>query len=180
MRERKQKPIFFIDIAVPRDIDPSVNDVENVYLYDLDDLQEVVNANIQGREKEAQKAEDIVQAEVTKFVDWYRSLNVTPTITALRNKFEEIRRKELGKTLSLHPNLTDKEKESLQALTSAIINKILHGPLTLLKRSHEEAMTDLYLDALCTLFRLQEKSSEALLEKIEEETEKGRSDLEDA
>ena len=180
MRERKQKPIFFIDIAVPRDIDPSVNDVENVYLYDLDDLQEVVNANIQGREKEAQKAEDIVQAEVTQFVDWYRSLNVTPTITALRNKFEEIRRKELGKTLSLHPNLTDKEKESLQALTSAIINKILHGPLTLLKRSHEEAMTDLYLDALCTLFRLQEKSSEAWLEKIEEETEKGRSDLEDA
>jgi glutamyl-tRNA reductase len=179
MRERKQKPIFFIDIAVPRDIDPSVNDVENVYLYDLDDLQEVVNANIQGREKEAQKAEAIVQAEVTKFVNWFRSLDVTPTITALKNKFEEIRRKELEKTLSLHPNLTDKEKESLEALTSAIINKILHGPLTLLKRTDEETVTDLYLDALCTLFRLQEKSLETPIEKAKEEKEKEEPNLED-
>jgi glutamyl-tRNA reductase len=179
MRERKQKPIFFIDIAVPRDIDPSVNDVENVYLYDLDDLQEVVNANIQGREKEAQKAEAIVQAEVTKFVNWFRSLDVTPTITALKNKFEEIRRKELEKTLSLHPNLNDREKESLEALTSAIINKILHGPLTLLKRTDEETVTDLYLDALCTLFRLQEKSSETPIEKAKEEKEKEEPNLED-
>jgi glutamyl-tRNA reductase len=180
MRERKQKPIFLIDIAVPRDIDPSVNDIENVYLYDLDDLQEVVNTNIQGREKEAQKAEAIVQAEVTKFVNWYRSLDVTPTITALRNKFEEIRRKELEKTLSLHPNLSDKEKESLEALTSAIINKILHGPLTLLKRTDEETVTDLYLDALRSLFRLQEKSPETVLEKIEEEKEKEDPNFEDA
>jgi glutamyl-tRNA reductase len=172
IRERKQKPIFFIDIAVPRDIEPTVNDIENVYLYDLDDLQEVVNANIQGREKEAQKAEAIVQDEVIKFVNWYQSLEVTPTITALREKFEEIRRKELEKTLTLHPNLSEKERRSLEALTAAIINKILHGPLTLLKRTDEEAMTDLYLDALRTLFGLPEKSSETFLEEFEEEKEK--------
>ncbi len=172
IRERKQKPIFFIDIAVPRDIEPTVNDIENVYLYDLDDLQEVVNANIQDREKEAQKAEAIVQGEVIKFVNWYQSLEVTPTITALREKFEEIRRKELEKTLTLHPNLSEKERRSLEALTAAIINKILHGPLTLLKQTDEEAMTDLYLDALRTLFGLPEKSSETFLEKFEEEKEK--------
>jgi glutamyl-tRNA reductase len=158
IRDRKQKPIFFIDIAVPRDIEPTVNDIENVYLYDLDDLQEVVNANIQDREKEAQKAETIVRDEVVKFVNWYQSLEVTPAITALRKKFEEIRKKELEKTLSLHPNLSDKEKQSLEALTSAIVNKILHTPLTLLKQTNEEAMADLFIDTLRTLFGLPEKS----------------------
>jgi len=160
MRERKQKPIFFIDIAVPRDIEPSVNDIENVYLYDLDDLQEVVNANIQDREKEAEKAESIVKDEVVRFVHWYQSLEVTPTITALRKKLEGIRKKELEKTVSIHPNLSEKEKQSLEALTSAIVNKILHAPLTLLKQTDEEAMADLYIDALRTLFQLSEKSTD--------------------
>jgi glutamyl-tRNA reductase len=152
MRDRKQRPIFFIDIAVPRDIEPSVNDIENVYLYDLDDLQEVVNANIQDREKEAAKAEAIVQEEVVKFVGWYQGLEVTPTIKALREKFEEIRKKELEKTLSLHPELSEKERQSLEALTSAIVNKILHTPFTLLRQTNEEAMAELYLDSLRALF----------------------------
>jgi len=157
IKDRKQKPIFFIDIAVPRDIEPKVGDIDNVYLYDLDDLQEVVNANIQDREKEAKKAEAIVQDEVIKFIHWYQSLEVTPTVIALRKKFEEIRTRELEKTLSLHPNFSEKERQSLEALTSAIINKILHDPLTRLKQVDEEAMADLYLDALRTLFQLSEK-----------------------
>jgi len=160
IKERKQKPIFFIDIADPRDIEPKVGDIENVYLYNIDDLQKVANDNIQDREKEAQKAEAIVQDEVVKFVNWYHSLEVTPTIVALRKKFEEIRNKELAKTLSIHPTLSDKEKQSLEALTSAIINKILHDPLTLLKQKNEEEMADLYLDALRTLFGLPLKSPE--------------------
>ncbi len=127
MKDRKQKPIFFIDISDPRDIEPKVGDIENVYLYNIDDLQKVANENIKDREKEAQRAECIVQDEVVKFVNWYRSLDVTPTIVALREKFEEIRKKELEKTLSLHPNLSEREKQSLEALTSAIINKILHS-----------------------------------------------------
>ena len=180
MKDRRQKPIFFIDIADPRDIEPKVGDVENVYLYNMDDLQKVANENVKDREKEAQKAETLVQDEVVKFVTWYRSLEVTPTIVALRKKFEEIRKKELEKTLSLHPNLSDKEKKSLEALTSAIINKILHMPFTLLKQTNEEAIADLYLDALHALFGLPEKSLEAFLEKIEEEKEKEETHIEDA
>ena len=180
MKDRRQKPIFFIDIADPRDIEPKVGDVENVYLYNMDDLQKVANENVKDREKEAQKAETLVQDEVVKFVTWYRSLEVTPTIVALRKKFEEIRKKELEKTLSLHPNLSDKEKKSLEALTSAIINKILHMPITLLKQTNEEAIADLYLDALHALFGLPEKSLEAFLEKIEEEKEKEETHIEDA
>jgi glutamyl-tRNA reductase len=160
MKERKQKPIFFIDIADPRDIEPKVGDIENVYLYNIDDLQKVANDNIQDREKEAQKAEAIVQDEVGKFVQWYQSLEVTPTIVALRKKFEEIRDKELAKILSIHPNFSEKETQSIEALTSAIINKILHDPITLLKDKNEEAMADLYIDTLRTLFGLPLKPSE--------------------
>jgi glutamyl-tRNA reductase len=180
MKDRKQKPIFFIDIADPRDIEPNVGDIENVYLYNIDDLQKVANENIKDRKKEAQRAEVIVQDEVVKFVAWYRSLDVTPTIIALRKKFEEIRKKELEKTLSLHPNLSDKEKKSLEALTSAIINKILHAPIALLKQTNEEAMADLYLDALHALFGLPEKSLETFLEKFGEGEEREETNLEDA
>jgi glutamyl-tRNA reductase len=169
IKERKQKPIFFIDIADPRDIEPSVGDIENVYLYNIDDLKKVADENIKDRGKEAQKAEAIVRDEVIKFVNWYHSLEVTPTIVALRNKFEEIRKRELEKTLSLHPNLSEKEKKSLEALTSAIINKILHTPSALLKQTNEEAMADLYLDALRTLFQLPEASPESFDETIEKE-----------
>lgn len=169
IKERKQKPIFFIDIADPRNIEPSVGDIENVYLYNIDDLKKVADENIKDRGKEAKKSEAIVQDEVTKFVSWYHSLEVTPTIVALRNKFEEIRKRELEKTLSLHPNLSDKEKKSLEALTSAIINKILHTPSTLLKQSDEEATADFYLDTLRTLFQLPEASPESFDETKEKE-----------
>jgi glutamyl-tRNA reductase len=180
IKDRRQKPIFFIDIADPRDIEPKVGDIENVYLYNIDDLQKVANENMKDREKEARNAETIVQDETVKFVNWYRSLDVTPTIVALRKKFEEIRKKELEKTLSLHPNLSEKEKQSLEALTSAIINKILHAPITLLKQTNEEAMADLYLDALHALFGLPEKSLETFLEKFEEEKEKEETHPENA
>jgi glutamyl-tRNA reductase len=169
IKERKQKPVFFIDIADPRDIEPSVGEIENVYLYNIDDLKKVADENIKDRGKEAQKAETIVQDEVIKFVNWYHSLEVTPTIVALRNKFDEIRKRELEKTLSLHPNLSDKEKKSLETLTSAIINKILHTPSALLKQTDEEAMADLYLDTLRTLFQLPEASPKSFDETKEKE-----------
>jgi len=171
MKDRKHKPIFFIDIADPRDIDPKVGDLENVYLYNIDDLQKVADENIRDREKEAGKAEAIIEEEMGKFVQWYRSLDITPTIVALREKFEEIRKKELDKTLSLHPDLSEKEKKSLEALTSSIINKILHEPVTLLKRSNGESTADLYLDSLQTLFKLQVASPEPPREAPEDPTE---------
>ncbi len=158
MKERKQRPIFFIDIADPRDIEPKVGGLENVYLFNIDDLQRVAYENLKDREKEAEKAEGIVGEEVERFVRWYHSLEVTPTIIALRKKFEEIRRRELEKMLSLHPELTEKERKSLEAMTSAIINKILHEPITQLKEKDEEAMADFYIDALQTLFQLPQSS----------------------
>ncbi len=169
IKDRKQKPIFFIDIADPRNIEPSVGEIENVYLYNIDDLKKVADENIKDRGKEAQKAETIVQEEVTKFVNWYHSLEVTPTIVALRKKFEEIGKKELEKAFSLHPNWSEKERKSLEALTSAILNKILHTPSTLLRQSNEEAMADFYLDTLRTLFQLPETPPESFDETKEKE-----------
>lgn len=158
MKDRKQKPIFFIDIADPRDIEPRVGDLENVYLYNIDDLQNIANENIKDRKEEARKAETIVRDEVAKFVNWYQSLEVAPTIVALRSKFEEIRTKELQKTLSLHPHFSGKERQSLEALTSAIINKILHEPLMRLKEKNGEITTDFYVNAIRSLFQLPENS----------------------
>ncbi len=171
MKERKQAPIFLIDIADPRDVEPRVNDLENVYLYYLDHLQQVAGDNIRDREKEAQKAESIVETEVREFVRWYRSLTLTPTIVALRQKFDEIRAKELEKTLSHLPNLSEKERKLLEGLTAAIVNKILHPPVSRLKTLSDETQAEAYVDALQTLFELtvQEKG-----ESSGEEAKEGR------
>lgn len=154
IRRRKLKPMFFIDIAVPRDIDPKVNDVQNVYLYDMDDLQGVVASNLQQRAEEAKKAEDIVDQEIGQFFKWLSSLEVTPTIIALRNRFEEIRQAELCKTVAGWKDLSPEEQKRLEGLTAAIINKLLHQPTSLLKQSGQGGRTDLYVDALRALFDL--------------------------
>jgi len=155
IKARKNKPMFFIDIAVPRDIDPEVNEIENVYLYDIDDLQEVVDANKDRREREAGRAEEIVEEEVLKFYHWHKSLDVVPTIVSLKEKLEEIRKKELSKTLSSLAQITEKERRSLEALTSAIVKKILHDPITFLKSSDLNTDTHVYVDAVRKLFRLE-------------------------
>ena len=155
MRRRKQKPMFFIDIAIPRDIDPAVNNVENVYLFTVDDLQEVVSANLQQRTEEAKKAEDIVSQEIGQFFKWLSSLEVTPTIVALRSKFDEIRRAELDKTLSGWKDLPPDAQKRLEALTNAIMNKLLHPPTSLIKKAGQGGRTDLYVDALRALFELE-------------------------
>jgi glutamyl-tRNA reductase len=155
IRRRRMKPMFFIDIAVPRDIDPRVNDVANVYLYDMDDLQGVVASNLEQRNKEAQKAEAIIDQEIGQFFRWLSSLDATPTIVALRSKFEEARQAELEKTLANWKNLTPEERKRLEACTSAIINKLLHQPTSVLKRTGQGGRTDLYVDALRNLFDLE-------------------------
>jgi glutamyl-tRNA reductase len=155
MRRRKHKPMFFIDIAIPRDIDPAVNDVENVYLFTVDDLQEVVSSNLQQRSEEAKKAEDIVNQEIGQFFKWLSSLEVTPTIVALRNKFDEIRRAELEKTLASWKDLPPDGQKRLDALTNAIMNKLLHPPTSLIKRAGQGGRTDLYVDAMRALFELE-------------------------
>ncbi len=154
IKARKNKPMFFIDIAVPRDIDPGVNEIENVYLYDIDDLQAVVDTNREHREREAMKAEEIVEEEVLKFYHWYTSLDLVPTIVSLKEKFEEIRKRELSKTLSSFARITKKERKSLEALTSAIVKKILHDPITFMKSPDLNTDTAEYVNAVRKLFRL--------------------------
>jgi glutamyl-tRNA reductase len=169
IRRRKQKPMFFIDIAVPRDIDPKVNDVENVYLYDMDDLQGVVASNLQQRAEEAKKAEAIVDQEIGQFFKWLSSLDVTPTIVALRARFEEVRQAELAKTIANWKDLTPDGQKRVEALTSAVVNKLLHPPTSLLKRTGQGGRTDLYVDALRALFELQtEAPDEEELGELEE------------
>lgn len=160
IRRRKLKPMFFIDIAVPRDIDPKVNNVENVYLYDMDDLQGVVASNLQQRAEEAKKAEAIIDEEIGQFHKWLSNLEVTPTIVALRSKFEETRKAELEKTLASWKDIPPDGAKRLDALTAAIINKLLHPPTATLKRAGQGGRTDLYVDALRTLFDIQTGGAE--------------------
>ncbi|HLO26922.1 MAG TPA: glutamyl-tRNA reductase, partial [Geobacteraceae bacterium] len=155
IRRRKNKPMFFIDIAVPRDIDPKVNDVNNVYLYTVDDLNGIVQSNLEQRGKEAQKAEEIVNQEIGQFFKWLSSLEVTPTIVALRTKFEEVRQAELAKTLAAWKDLPPESQKRLEALTAAIVNKLLHNPTSVLKRTGQGGRTGLYVDALRQLFDLE-------------------------
>ena len=155
IRLRKNRPMFLIDIAVPRDIDPRVNDIDNIYLYDVDDLQGVVQANLKERQREARKAEAIVEEEIGQFYRWLSSLDVVPTIVALRKRFEEVRRGELEKTFANLRDLGDRERKAIEALTGAIINKILHQPTTLLKQAQNDNGSADYVDAVRALFNLE-------------------------
>ncbi|AJF05632.1 glutamyl-tRNA reductase [Geoalkalibacter subterraneus] len=154
IKQRRYKPMFFIDIAVPRDIDPKVNDVDNVYLYDVDDLQEVVQSNLKERHKEAKKAEAIIDQEIHQFHQWLSCLDVVPTIVALREKFDEIRQAEVEKTLSNLKDLGKKERKAIEAMAAAIVNKALHAPITVLKKTQNGAEGDNYVEAVRTLFDL--------------------------
>ena len=133
MRARMNRPLFFIDIAVPRDIDPLLDEIENVYLYDIDDLSNVVEINKSEREKEAVKATRIVDEETLKFERWFTGLAVTPTIQALKEKVDSIGQMELDKTLARMPDIADPERKNLEKMVAAITTKILHDPLMYLK-----------------------------------------------
>jgi len=155
LKRRKNHPLFFIDIAVPRDVDPQVNSIDNIYLYDIDDLQEVAAANIKGRQQEASRAEGIVAAAVEQFCRWYQSLEVIPTIIALKEKMERIRQKEVDKMLVSFPNLSARERQAMEDLSKTIVNKILHNPITLLKKANENADGEPYVDTVKKLFSVE-------------------------
>ena len=160
IRARKNRPMFFIDIAVPRDVDPAINEIDNVYVYDIDDLQGLVESNKEERKKQVQQAEEIVAQGVEAFQGWLRSLEVVPTILALRSRMEEIRKGEVDKALSLFKNVSDDERKALDLLTNSIINKILHHPISLLK--HQESLDHgrIYVEMTRKIFRLDEEDNE--------------------
>lgn len=155
MRVRRGKPIFLIDIAVPRDIDPKVNDLENVYLYDIDDLQAVVASNMKEREQEAVRARLIIKEEISQFQMWFKTQEVVPLIAALRRKAETIRQSELEVSLKKLANLSDKEKKNVENLTKAIVNRILREPVLRIKEFALEDKSEMYVASLCQLFDLQ-------------------------
>jgi len=133
MRKRMNSPLFLIDIAVPRDLDSKLNDLDNVYLYDIDNLTDVVEVNKSERQKEADSAGRIVEEEALNFQDWLEDLAVKPTIVGLRDKVEAIKQAELEKTLGHLPGLTPKQIKAVEVMASSITNKILHHPTLFLK-----------------------------------------------
>jgi glutamyl-tRNA reductase len=160
LRKRRNRPIFFIDIAVPRDVEPIVNDLPNVYVYDIDDLRGVVQLNIAQREQEAVKAERIVQEELIKFEKWLRTLDVVPTIISLKEKAENIRRTEIRKTLPSLGAFTPSQMKALETLTLSITEKIINDPILVLKRKSGRPTKDLYLDMARRLFNLDQDLAE--------------------
>jgi glutamyl-tRNA reductase len=160
LRKRKNKPIFFIDIAVPRDVEPAINDLPNAYVYDIDDLKGLVQLNIAQREQEALKAERIVQEEVIKFGKWLETLEVVPTIISLKEKAEAIRQAELKRTLPNLGQFSPAELKALETMTLSITEKMINDPILLLKRKAGRATRELYLDVARKLFNLDQDLGE--------------------
>jgi glutamyl-tRNA reductase len=160
MKKRRNRPLFFIDIAVPRDVEPEVNDLENVYAYDIDDLKGIIQVNLSQREEEAVKAERIVEEEVIKFEQWLKTLEVVPTIVSLKEKAETIRQAELKKSLSSLGELSPSQMKSLEALTLSITEKILNDPILFLKQKADRPLGKSYLDTARRLFRLDRENGD--------------------
>jgi glutamyl-tRNA reductase len=155
LRRRRNRLLFLIDIAVPRDVDPSVGDIDNVFLYNIDDLQDIVDENMAGRHAEAQKAESIIAGEAEQFQAWYDTLEVVPTIVSLREKAEAIARAELERSSGWMQRLGDEERANVEAVVSAVVNKILHDPIVGLKEETQEGALS-YVAAIRRLFKLGE------------------------
>jgi glutamyl-tRNA reductase len=157
---RKNKPMFLIDIAVPRNIDPAVNDIEGVFLYDVDDLEGVVNANLQERTKQAEQAEVIVTDEVERMMSRLKLEEVTPTIISLQEQLEEIRAAEVARAVRRMPALTlDQQRQieaQIEAMTKSIVNKIAHGPISELRRNAGQPEGMHVIDAIRKVFHLQD------------------------
>jgi glutamyl-tRNA reductase len=159
LRRRKNKPMFFIDIAVPRDIDPDVNTLDNVYLYDIDDLKEVVDENMAQRQEEASKARAVVDLETDTFGNWLNSLNIQPTIVDLVGKSEDVAMRELAKTLKKIGPVDDKTHNALERLVLSIAHKSLHEPICFLKRrTQEEGSAERFIDLARRMFNLDDES----------------------
>ena len=153
-RHRRRGPLFLIDIALPRDIDPAVNDLADVYLYNIDDLNGVVSANLEERMREAERAEVIIGEEMAAFEAWLESMEVVPTVAAIRAKAEAVRQAELEKAIKRLGGLSEKELQTVEMLTGSIVNKMLHGPTERLKAVAAEKDGYEYVEAARFLYGL--------------------------
>ncbi|MBU2027593.1 MAG: glutamyl-tRNA reductase [Proteobacteria bacterium] len=154
LRRRRNRLLFLIDIAVPRDIDPAAGDIENVYLYNIDHLQDMVDSNKEVRRMEAMKAEEIIAEEIAVYEEWFNTLAVVPTIVSLREKMEAIMKGELERSASWMKILDGEERSRIEILTASIVNKILHDPIIALKEESREKDELPYVAAVRRLFKL--------------------------
>jgi glutamyl-tRNA reductase len=153
---RNGNDLLLLDVAVPRDIDPAVRELSGVRLFDIDDIEAVSRANLRGRRREVLRVEAHVEDEVEDFRNWWRSLDVVPVIAALRDRAEEIRDRELERALRRLPDLDDEQRERIEAMTRAIVKKMLDRPIARLK---DGADTGLYMEALEDLFEVRSSPS---------------------
>jgi glutamyl-tRNA reductase len=153
---RKNRPIFIIDIAVPRNVEPAVNEIDNVFLYDIDDLQRVVENNLRGRFDEAVEADRIVSEEVERLEGWLRSRQAVPLIVSLQNQFERMRAAEIEKMRGKLGSLTPQQQEAVDALTRGIVNKIARGPIAELRKNAANSDGMAAAEVIRRAFRLED------------------------
>jgi len=155
-RARRGRPLLLVDLAVPRDLDPAIHELDGCYLYDIDDLEAIVTETLSGRRSEAERAEAIVAAEADKFHEWQASLEIVPAIASLRARAESIREAELRKAEGMLGRLDDAERRAVESITSQIVNKLLHLPTVRLKQAAAAADGVVYAEAVRHLFGLGE------------------------
>jgi glutamyl-tRNA reductase len=159
MARRRNRPMFFIDIAVPRDVDPEVNKLDGIFVYDIDDLQQVVAGHVADRHREARRAEEIVDVEVERFLARMQTLDVVPTIVSLQEHFETIRQAEIDRVRGRLGELSPEQELAVDTLTRGIINKIMHTPITTLKSAAREQEATTVIDLVRRIFNLQQRES---------------------
>jgi glutamyl-tRNA reductase len=157
LSRRRNRPMFFIDIAVPRDVDPELNKLDGIFVYDIDDLQEAVVSHVEGRKHEAERAESIIQDEVERFQARIQTLHLTPTIVSLQDQFETVRQAELDRVRGRLGTLTPEQEAAIEALTRGIVNKLLHTPIRSLKSAAGAAEMTTLVDTFRKIFDLPEK-----------------------
>jgi glutamyl-tRNA reductase len=159
LARRRNRPMFFIDIAVPRDVDPEVNKLDGIFVYDIDDLQQVITSHVSDRKREAQRAEDMIVLEVDRFIAQLRTADVVPTIVSLQEHLETIRQAEVDRVRGRLGQLSPEQELAVEAMTRGIINKIMHTPITTLKSAAREQAHEAttLIDVVRRLFNLQHK-----------------------
>ena len=160
LSRRKNRPMFFIDIAVPRDVDPGMNKLDGIFVYDIDDLQQAVSSHVDDRQKEAARAETIIAAEVDRFQARLQSLDVVPTIVSLQDHLETIRQAEIDRVRGRLGALSPEQELAVEALTRGIVSKIMHTPISTLKTAMREPEATTVVDLVRRLFNLQERERE--------------------
>jgi glutamyl-tRNA reductase len=162
MSLRRNKPMFFIDIAVPRDVDPEMNKIDGIFVYDIDDLQQAVSSHVADRKKEAEKAEAIVTSEVAKFQARQQTLDVVPTIVSLQDHLETIRQAEIDRVRGRLGSMTSDQELAVEALTRGIVNKIMHTPISTLKTAARDPESTTVIDLVRRLFNLHDEEKKAV------------------